>query len=417
MIAWHYAFVAYVDATGFVNDVFRLNFVDNLMPFYGRISRPVFNHLSLALLIGPASYFFFREKKYSLHILLLYYFFCCILFSISDNPLRFSNLLAHYEAYALDLGRYHSVAEIFRNYNALQVAMDIHNQHYPPANLLILFIFNKAGMASFTWIFYLLVFCISIFLVSKKDESPLPLLLTIATPGMLIFPSLDNVLIAAACMYAMYRLYHNYFAHKKNRIPIAMSLVAFIFSMFSFVIFVAGIFFFLLIIMDLYHNKHKYQEVLKLLAIALFTFLLLHMLTYIVSGFNWYQCLNNSVALNKMVMQTNGFDSVSRYLLRATGNIFGLLISMGLVSGLFFLVRKKDKNVSEFIAYILTVVIASFSGLFFMETERVFLFLIPTGMYIVSPLLKNIDTRDLQQLAMLNLIFAALQEIFLKHFL
>lgn len=46
-VCWHYAFDFYVTQTGFVNDVFRLNFENNIMPFYGRVKLVANNNFFL----------------------------------------------------------------------------------------------------------------------------------------------------------------------------------------------------------------------------------------------------------------------------------------------------------------------------------------------------------------------------------
>nr|MBK9652618.1 hypothetical protein [Bacteroidota bacterium] len=161
-VCWHYAFDFYVTQTGFVNDVFRLNFENNIMPFYGRVKLVANNNFFLigsAIGLGFCIYryktFLFSNEKYISNYVLFIYFILILLFAITESVERVSAVNVHYNSFANDLHFYTSVSDILKNYVSKQSVMDIHNQHYPPGNLIVLKIFENVGMLPFAkWFLY-----------------------------------------------------------------------------------------------------------------------------------------------------------------------------------------------------------------------------------------------------------------------
>jgi hypothetical protein len=96
--------------------------------------------------------------------------------------------------------------------------------------------------------------------------------------------------------------------------------------------------------------------------------------------FNLAACFIAAVRGHQSQQGNEGFDDVKRYLLRSTGNIIAYLLSIVPLSVLGFVALRSAKPRAAgalTIALWVTVLIAGFSGLFYVETERIWIFLTP----------------------------------------
>lgn len=432
-VCWHYAFDFYVTQTGFVNDVFRLNFENNVMPFYGRVKLVANNNFFLigsAIVLSFCIYrykaFLFSNEKYISNYVLFIYFILIILFAITESAERVSAVNVHYNSFANDLHYYSSVSDILKNYVSKQSIMDIHNQHYPPGNLIVLKIFENVGLLPFAkWFFVTISLCLISYCcyLLKVDYgnayTNLFSLLLCTCPGILIFPSIDNSLWYAALAFLSFLsfvLYLKKFSLHHLFVCI-LSLVIFAFFSFKIILITVAIaIYFLAHILN--NNKTEIQKYFIVPVYILAGFGMVYFALYLFSGFNLLDCILNSSHLNMKVMQTNGWDNVWRYLLRSTGNYFGLCIGAGIV--LLFLFCKpniSDKSRNIFFATNATILFGCFSGLFFMETERVFVCLIPLIVISAVFSIENISAKQKAIIVIASLTFSVLQELFLQHYL
>ena len=112
-------------------------------------------------------------------------------------------------------------------------------------------------------------------------------------------------------------------------------------------------------------------------------------LLYLLTRFNLLQCFVTAVRGHQHQQGNEGFDDARRYLLRSTGNVLAYLISVVPLSILAVAAvrhgaTRRDRGHAQppvaramFVAVIATILIAGFSGLFYAETERIWIFLTP----------------------------------------
>jgi hypothetical protein len=432
-VCWHYVFGYYVTQTGFVNDVFRLNFGNNIMPIYGRVKLAASNNfliigtaLGLCFSIYRYKTFLFSNENYIANYVLFLYLILILLFAVTESAERVYAVNVHYKSFANDLHYYNSVSDILKNYVSKQSVMDIHNQHYPPGNLIVLKIFENVGLMPFAkWFFVLTSLClISYGCYLLKGEysngyANLFSLLLCTCPGIIIFPSLDNSLWYAALALVSILSFVLYIkkASRHHLFVCVLSLVIFAFFSFKVILILVAIaIYFLALIIN--NNKAEIQKYIIVPIYILSGFAAVYLSLYVFSGFNLLDCMLNSSHLNMKVMQTNGWDNVWRYLLRSTGNYFGLCVGAGIV--LLILYSKPNMNIKSHNLFYTTnavILFGCFSGLFFMETERVFVCLIPLIVMSASFIIENISAKQKAIIVIVALTFSVLQELFLQHYL
>jgi hypothetical protein len=113
-------------------------------------------------------------------------------------------------------------------------------------------------------------------------------------------------------------------------------------------------------------------------------------LLYLTTRFNLIACFIGAVRGHQAQQGNEGFDDVRRWLLRSTGNILAYVFSIVPLSILAVSAVRRAKLPaastqadayriarSLFAAAVATVLIAGFSGLFYVETERIWIFLTP----------------------------------------
>src|SRR5207253_985119 len=91
-------------------------------------------------------------------------------------------------------------------------------------------------------------------------------------------------------------------------------------------------------------------------------------------------CFVTAVRGHQAQQGNEGFDDARRYLLRSTGNIIAYLMSIVPLSVLTIGASRSAKPQAAtalFVALMATVLIAGFSGLFYLETERIWILLTP----------------------------------------
>jgi hypothetical protein len=124
---------------------------------------------------------------------------------------------------------------------------------------------------------------------------------------------------------------------------------------------------------------------LQQIGLSIVAFAVLFFLLYLTTGFQLLDCLREAMRNNSEQM-SNGFDDIFRYLFRSTGAVMVYLTAAGLPQAFLALKSmtgavkvKHGRNWQEVLAVGLPVclLVSAFSGCFFLETERIWLFFTP----------------------------------------
>ncbi len=410
---WNYWYHSYLSSNDYRGDIFRTGLKDTLQPFYllpetnaGR-SWTVYVAGAFALLLACIAIIWEGKNRLNYLLLSAIYLMLVIAFAFSESDARLFGLSSHYQTFANDLHLFSGLRDLMANYTSRQHLMDVHGQHYPPGNLALLMLCQKLGWLPLAKVVSILCGLACVILSIKSNpKNILPLLLALS-PGMLIFPSLDFVPIPALLGLCSFIAFKKSLELGKNTWWLCLGILLAVFSLFSYSVSVLLLFF----AIWFWVNKISIITHFKGIIWAGVSSLVCLGLVWLFSGFNQYACFVQSVSNNSELLQSNGFDSVARYLFRSTGNLLGMFYSGGLLVFLV-LISKRNPTIKT---WLMTVLIASFSGLFFGETERIWLFMLPLCAFAETIVPSTKIGKAL--LVTLALSIAVWQEVAYRHFL
>jgi hypothetical protein len=158
----------------------------------------------------------------------------------------------------------------------------------------------------------------------------------------------------------------------------------FVYMMFSFSASILGILMALITLFAVWQGLVTWTHVVRTAALAGATVLLVIGITFAVTRFNLIACFAAAVHGHHEQQGNGGFDDSSRYLLRSTGNILAYLLSTVplCILGIAALNERGERAHhriarATFVALLATILIAGFSGQFYLETERIWIFFTP----------------------------------------
>ena len=137
---------------------------------------------------------------------------------------------------------------------------------------------------------------------------------------------------------------------------------------------------------------------LKVVLVAGAGFVAFYLLLFVLTGFRPLEALWAAIKKDEAGMGT-GYESVARYFHLSFANLFAFLIGIGIpittvwIRHLFKTVRAWRKNgaVDTFvIGYVITLLFFTFSTLFTMEVERIWIFMVP---FLIIPVAKHLTER------------------------
>lgn len=404
IFSWHYAFLHYCAASGFTKDIFREAFSANLPPAYGIDKFEPFNlNWFVILLTVYIVIIFSQQYTQSIFFTIILLLFFITLFGQTETG-RLSEKIAHFATYFEDFYRFASVRSLLRSYTTLQSSLSVHGAHYPPGNLLLL----KLSGALVT---YRLILCflliIALYFAYILFEKRTFIFYLLFFPAFLIYPTIDFVAIPLFFfLFILLLLKYN-----KTYLYFIVGILLYGWSFFSFISFVGVCF---IIVFQLYSFRIFFSlktGVRYLLLLA--GVLTIHFFIQIIFGFDIVLCFTNALQ-NNVALNSNPFDSVTRYLFRSTGNFLNFMLGGGLLM-VFIFIKSKNHLINQFrVTLLITLLLLSFSGLFFMETDRVWYFFYPILALIAADFLAEISLLGRQILLVFSAIYTILFEIGLQ---
>ncbi|MDE0011901.1 MAG: glycosyltransferase family 39 protein [Candidatus Poribacteria bacterium] len=169
-------------------------------------------------------------------------------------------------------------------------------------------------------------------------------------------------------------------------------------------------------------ERRKFVQYLKVLLFAGAGFIGFYLLLFILTGFRPIEALVAAIKKDEMGMGT-GYESVGRYLHLSFANLFAFLIGVGLPITTIWL-RQVVSTIAEWrrnalpseedtyarripwilqhekldafvIGFLITLLFFTFSTLFTMEVERIWILMVP---FFVIPVAKHLETRPISDL-------------------
>lgn len=400
--SWNHLFLQHVVASGYRRDVFRPVFHTFYAPIYGLPETSPLWVWALAaavlaaLLLGGIrlSRAAIRTGSYRrlLPALMVAQLVLISGFAATQGSERLLENTYDYAAAAStgNMDRFASLGAVWSQWNEKMQEMRGRDRHYPPGHLFMLKLESRLGMpGGYKGLIILLtVSCTPLLFwlisatLADKPTALLGAALFAASSGPLILPTTAvSPLTMFFGLAALLLLVHGV---RGNRIAAAASgVVMAIYSLFSFTVFISGLLLALFLVVSVLLRRVRWQRAIATALVAGGSFVSCLLLVHLVLGFNAPECIHIAISQNYGSMTSTPFDEAVRYLLRSSGNVLaylvfaGSVLSVAAVIGMRFSLRAPGLFAALGVGLGLTLVLAAFSTLFFMETERIWVFLTP----------------------------------------
>ena len=406
VFVWRYFYFYSIDLSpDFEKNIFRPFFRNNLAPFYGLDISSHLNFITLSLNFTLILFLYYWVNKIqSFKLTIIFVLFLIFLLASKESILRIYDTYSHFQTFSDDLKFFKNSGDIFCTYQIKQFSLGIHNGHYPPGQLILLSLFPVVLIKFFLYsLLFPIFFCldkVALKLNLKKSK----FLIFVLIPSLVIFPSLDFVILSG--FFFIITLYLLLYKPRYFEYLIGITLTFWIF--FNFNIFI-GLFFVLLLFLL---QKPSWKEFLLILlkagAIPIFTYLFL----YFIFNFSIVKIFLQAVNQNQYLLNGNPFNSLLQYFLISIGNILNYILGFG---PLFFVIFYQAFVIKNKIAItlIFTILILSFSGLFFMETDRVWYFISFLAVILIDDFFFSLSKLSSWFLIIISLLYVLIVEMFL----
>lgn len=442
LIVWNYSFRFYTSEVDFTRDIFRSKFRNPRAPLYGYLFVPEMKQFFYPLLsCGLFLTYMLRNRKetvegWGIPTSAFFLLLLSISLALKDNVSRVVDWMASYGGFTQGLTLFSTIPDLLRNYTSNMGQLGGHANHYPPGIFMIMKAEQLLDMKALTRFVVMSSGVGTIYVVRRiatllglsGSAGQLAVLLFILSPGVLSFITVDPAFIVLFPGSLTLYFYLKGLITGRLFFAIAMGLF---FSLSTFFSFSSGFIALLMGILFLIAWRWgmlRLAEGLQQIALSIATFAGFFVLLYLLTGFQLIDCLREAIR-NNTEMMSNGFDNVFRYLLRSTGAILAYLTAVGFPQS-FLAARamlgavkaKSDRSWPEVLAVGLPtcLVVSAFSGCFFLETERIWLFFTP--FLVVSAggqgdaLYRKSGFRPIAALLVCSLIMAAAYELLHRPF-
>ena len=417
---WNALYNIYIQHHSYRGDIFRTAIKEAILPFYMWSNPFSFTIPNLIFVVTSILYIsivlrlysnFVNQKHYTL-LLSCSWLLWVLTAGYTSGFDRLTGSYAHIQTFANDMVKFNSITDLLLNYVNLQPSLDIHGQHYPPGFLILL---KSMGITFSRCLIYLcgmgsilMTYTLAIKLELSPKAAFLSATLLASAPGLLIFSSIDIAPIIIMLSLMVVYFFLHMINHKSTIAIIGFVLCVSLLILFSFIISVL----FLFIAIYLFYEKKVQTNKVQIINLSLCAVLIVSSfyLLYITTKFNIYSCFISSISENMKLNKSNGFDDLSRYLFRSSCNILQFIITCGFM---FFFIRFKS-TVVFFKSIIPTLFIAAFSGLFFCETERSWLLLLPFIAIILAQYIQTIQSK--KTIIALSILISSVIELCFDHF-
>ena len=354
-------------------------------------------------------------------------------------PLRFTLQLSGYSEFSSDIESFHGVGDTLARYVGKMPDLNWYGQHYPPGNLILLTIEKQLGIPGMTKVIVCLLTVLTavpLYMLAKELElddatASAAVLLFAMTTGVLVYATINTTSLvlfpATMCLWMLAR------SLKSGSIATAAMLGLFytFYLFFSFSASILGVLMALTTVLGFFTGAFKLRNILITGGASLACVFACVVLLYLTTHFNLIACFITAVHGHQAQQGNEGFDDAKRWWLRSSGNIIAYLMSivplciLAISAAVYRWFAKAEADgermtTSFVVATVLTVLIAGFSGLFYVETERIWIFLTPPFALATAYELKRRAENEGRSLIYIVLFLviaiSCTQEFFFQHY-
>ena len=379
---------------------------------------------------------FFENRKIPLYILFPAFILLLALIDTSvamiDGGLEsLKNPYTRAGEYYADVPKVEGVRVFLRDYVKIFGTLSGHAQTHPPGGALFLYIVSRIfGRGLFRAVFSTIFFTgrtvIPVYLLAKdlygENVAKYALGLFLITPNMVLYTA--TAMDGPFSVFPILSVYLFYKALSDRTVlySILTGLALSFGMLMNYTTVVIGIFFIIVTIITFFVEREKSKTVLKVLIIAAGTFAVFYFFLYLWARYNFFSALWVSYKKDERGMGT-GYEGPGRYFSISIANLFAFLIGVGIplttmwlheiAAGLRRIIRSRKIDVYV-LAGLSTLLVTSFSTLFTLEVERIWIFLTP---FIIIPAAKHLyekhSLREFYAVATLLCANILLFEVFL----
>ncbi|MBM3236412.1 glycosyltransferase family 39 protein [Candidatus Poribacteria bacterium] len=353
---------------------------------------------------------FFEKRKIPTYILLPAFILLLVLIDTTvamidgglkavEEPYTRSGL----EYYA-DVPKVEGIREFLRDYTKLLGTLSGHAQTHPPGGVLFLWLVSQLfgrGLlqAAFSTIVFTSFTVIPVYLLAKEiygeNTAKYALGLFLITPNMVMFTA--TAMDGPFSFFPIWSVYLFYKALSSRTVLYSiLTGIALGFGMLmNYTTVVIGVFFIIAAIITFFAKREKFKTTLAALSIAGGTFIFFYLFLYLWAKYNFISALWTSYKKDEGGMGT-GYENPGRYFNVSIANLFAFLIGVGIplttiwlheiIAEYRRLIHSRQVDI-YILAYVLTLLGISFSTLFTLEVERIWMFIVP---FIVMPAAKHL---------------------------
>jgi len=335
--------------------------------------------------------------------------------------------------YYADVPKVHNIKYFLENYVNMFNTLSGHSQTHPPGGAIFLWIVSKLfgkGLiqAAFATVVFTSITVIPVYYLAKEyygvNIARYAAGLFLVTPNMVMFTAtgMDGpfAVFPALSIFFFYKAISN---KKLSFLYSFLTGLALAFAMImNYTATVIGLFFVIVGLIALIGKREKIKSIIITLAIAGVTFVVFYVLLYFWSKFNIIAAFRAAYKKDEKTMGT-GYENFAKYFHISIANLFAFLIGVGIPITVLWLHEMGgefkriifDRKVDLYIlAFFITLIGISFSTLFTLEVERIWIFLVPL---MVIPVAKRLYEKhkkwELYVIMLLLSVQMVLMEVFL----
>lgn len=287
-------------------------------------------------------------------------------------------------------------------------AVSGHGQTHPPGGALFLWIASKIFgysliSASLVTIVFTSLTVIPVTLLARdlygESVSRYALALFLITPNFVMFTttSMDGPfgVFPIVGVYLFYKAIHS----DRTLFYALLTGIALAFGMLmTYSTVFIGLFMGSVGLLTLITNREQFTQLLKVILIAAGAFAVFYLLLFLITGFNLLEAMWASIKKDERGMGT-GYETIGRYFHLSFANLFAFLIGIGIpittvwIRQIVATIRRARTGSAldtYVVGYLVALLAITFSTLFTMEVERIWIFMVP---FIVIPVAKYLHER------------------------